>query len=120
MEAALRSFDILAFGRFGQDTNARVIARNALGDGFHDGFKIVFGRIDEKPLSQDVMRLQRRELILKGFVMFVICADQNSVPVPAAGFGGFHKHEHLTFEKVDRQPTKHSFRKEGRVLGEAI
>ncbi len=41
----------------GQDAEAPVIVRHTIRDCFHGGFKILVGRINEQPLSQNVVRL---------------------------------------------------------------
>jgi len=87
---------------------------------FHGGFEIFVGRIDEKPLSQNLMRRQRRELGLNGGVMFEVSADQNPVPVPAAGFRWLNQQQHLTLEQVHGKPTEHSLGKEGPVLNKRL
>src|ERR1700685_1951546 len=86
----------------------------------HGGFEIFVRRIDEKPLSQNLMRQQRREFGLNGSVMLVVRTDQNSVPVPAAGFGWLNEQQHLTLEEVCGRPTEHSRGKEGRVLNQRV
>ena len=37
----------------GHDAEARVVARDMLRHGFHGGFEIVVGRIDEQPLAEN-------------------------------------------------------------------
>lgn len=83
---------------------------------FHGGFEIFVGGIDEKPLSQNLMRRQRRELGLNGSVMFVVRTDENPVPVPATGFRWLNEQQHLTLEEVRGKPTEHSLGEEGPVL----
>src|SRR2546422_1114145 len=111
--------DVLSAPRLrtlGQDAEARVIACYMLRHCFHGGFKIFVGRIDEKPLSQNLMRHQRRELGLNGSVMFVVRTDQNPVPVPATRFRWLNEQQHLTLEEVRGKPTEHSLGEEGPVL----
>src|SRR6185436_1861605 len=104
----------------GQDAEARVIACDMLRHGFHGGFEIFVGRIDEQPLSQNLMWQQRRELGLNGSVMFVTRADQHAVPVPATGFCWLNEQQHLTLEEVRGKPTEHSLGKEGPVLDKRL
>ena len=62
------------------------------------------------------MRHQRWELGLNGSVMLVVGADQNPVPVPAAGFRWLNEQQHQTPEEVRGKATEHSPGEEGRVL----
>jgi hypothetical protein len=67
-----RSAVLLAPWTPGQYAEARVIACYTLRRGFHSGFKVFVGRIDEKPFSQHLMRHQRGEFGLNGGVMLVV------------------------------------------------
>jgi hypothetical protein len=87
---------------------------------FHGGFEILMGRIDEQPLSQNVMRHQRRELGSNGSVMFVARTDQNPVPVPATGFRWLDEQQHLTLEEIRGKPTEHPPGEEGPVLSKRL
>ena len=77
-------------------------------------------RIDEKPLSQNLMRRQRGKLILKGRVMFVAGANQYSVPIPSAGFRWLDQQQHLTLEQVGGKSAEHPLSEEGRVINNRI
>ena len=99
----------------GHDTEARVIACDALRHLFHGRFEVFVARIDEHPLSQNLMRHQRRELGLYRSVMFVVRTDQHPVPGPATGLRWFNEQQHLTLEEVRGEPTEHSLGKEGPV-----
>ena len=66
------------------------------------------------------MRHQRWELGLNGSVMLVIGADQNPVPVPAAGFRWLNKQHHLALEEIRGEATEHTFGKEGWVLNKGL
>ena len=66
------------------------------------------------------MRHQRWELGLNGSVMLVIGADQNPVPVPAAGFRWLNEQQHLTLEEVRGKPTEHSLGEESPVLNKRL
>jgi hypothetical protein len=77
-------------------------------------------RIGVEPFSQDLMWPQRREFGLDGRVMLVGRTDQHAMPLPAAGLRWLDEHQHLTPEEVRGEPTEHSLRKEGRVLGKRI
>ena len=52
--------------------------------------------------------------------MFVTCADQHAVPVPATGFRWLNEQQHLTLEEVRGKPTEHSLGKEGPVLDKRL
>jgi hypothetical protein len=104
----------------GQDAEARVIVCYTLCHCFHRGFEIFVGRIDEKPLSQNLMRHQRREFGLNGSVIFVVRTHQNPVPVPAPGFRWLNEQQHLALEEVRGKPTEHSLGEEGRVLDKRL
>ena len=47
--------------------------------------------------------------------MFVVGANQNTVPVPAAGFRWLDEQQHLTLEEVGGKPTEHPLGEEGPV-----
>jgi len=83
---------------------------------FYGGFEILVRRIDEQPLSQNLMRHQRWELGLNGRVMFVFRTDQDTVPLPASGFRWLNEQQHLALEDVRGKPTEHSLGEERRVL----
>ena len=99
----------------GQDAETRVIAGYTFRHPFHGGFEIFVGRIDEKPLSENLVRHQRRELGLNGSVMLVVRTDQNPVLVPAAGFRRLNEQQHLTLEEVRGKATEHSSGEKGRL-----
>lgn len=77
-------------------------------------------RIGVEPFSQDLMWPQRGEFGLDGRVVLVVCTDQHTMPLPAAGLRWLDEHQHLTPEKVRGEPTEHSLRKESRVLDECV
>lgn len=104
----------------GQDAEAPVIAGYPLHYCFHGGLKIFVGGIDEEPLSQKLMRPQRGELGLQGRVMFEAGADQNSMPFPAAGFGGLNEQEHLTLKEVRGEAAEHALGEEGRMIEKGV
>ena len=66
------------------------------------------------------MRHQRWELGLNGSVMLVIGAEQNPVPVPAAGFRWLNEQKHQTLEEVRGKPAEHPLREERRVLDKLL
>lgn len=66
------------------------------------------------------MRHQRWELGLHGSVMLVVGADQNPVPVPAAGFRWLNEQQHQTLEEVRGKPAEHPLGEEGRVLNKLL
>lgn len=103
-----------------QDAEAGIIGCYALRHRFHSGFEILVSRIDEQPLSQNLVRQQRREVGLEGSVMCVVRADQHAVPVPAAGLRWLNEQQHLTLEEVRGKPAKHSPCEKGRVLGKRL
>jgi hypothetical protein len=100
------------------DAEARVIAGYIHRHCRHRGFEFFVARTDEKPLSKNLMRYQRRELGLNGSVMLVVRTDQNPVPVPATGLRWLNEQQHLTLEEVRGKPTEHSPGKEGRLFEE--
>ena len=66
------------------------------------------------------MRHQRWELGLNGSVMLVVGADQNPVPVPAAGFRWLNQQQHQTLEEIRGKPAEHPLREERRVLDKLL
>ena len=66
------------------------------------------------------MRLQSGKLGLNGFVVSEVGTDQDTVPIPPAGFRWLDQKQHLTLEEVYGEATKHTFGKEGRVLTERL
>ena len=52
--------------------------------------------------------------------MFVVRADQNPVPLPAAGFRWLNEQQHLTLEEVRGEPTEHSLGEECSVLDKRL
>jgi hypothetical protein len=61
-------------------------------------FEIRVSRVDEKPLLQDVVRRQLRELRDDRGVMRVFRANQHTMPFPPPSFGWFDQDHHLTAE----------------------
>jgi hypothetical protein len=104
----------------GLNSEARVIVCYMPRHCFHGGFEIFVCRIDEKPLSENLVRHQRLELGLNGSVTFVVRTDQDPMPVPATGFRWLDEQQHLTLEEVRGKPTEHSLGEEGPVLDKRL
>ena len=73
-------------------------------------------RVNIEPLFQDVVRRQLRELFDDREVMDMIRAEQDTMPLPPAGFGRFDQNHHQASEQVDCQTTEHPFGEEARVV----
>jgi len=52
--------------------------------------------------------------------MFAVRTDQNSMPLPAAGFRWLNEQKHLTPEEVRGKPTEHSLGEKGPVLNKRL
>jgi hypothetical protein len=77
-------------------------------------------RVDVEPLLQDVMRRQLWELLDDCGVMRTFRADQDTVPLPAAGLGWFDQQDHLATEQVGGQSTEHSLGEEAGMILEGL
>ena len=97
-----------------------VIPRDGFRDSFHRRLEVLMNRIDVKPLLQDVVRRQVRELFDDRGLMRIFRADQDAMPRPPAAFRWFDQEHHLAAKQVDGQSPEHPLREEARVVLEDL
>src|SRR5690242_14398366 len=99
------------------NSEARIIPGDGFCQALHRSLKVLMMRVDVEPLLQDIVRRQLRELFDDYCVMRTFGADQDTVPLPAAGLGWLDQHDHLATEDIGGQSTEHPLgEKAGMIL----
>ena len=102
------------------NSESRVIACDGCCQSLHRWLEVIVVRVDVEPLLQDIVRCQLRKLSDDCGLMRMFGADQDTVPLPAAGLGRLDQHHHLATEQVGGQSAEHPLGEEAGMILEGL